>query len=224
MPFSLLDFIFPKKCVSCGKLGDYICKDCFLKVEFIEMPVCPMCQRQAIGGKTHPGCYRPLGLDGLVVGCRYRGPVREAIKSVKYRWQYDIAKTLVSFLISNYWRFNLEGDFVMVPVPLHTSRKKWRGFNQAEKLCEILSNQFLQEYDNFLKRILNTKTQVGLSKEDRKKNIKGAFGVLDKEAVKGKNILLVDDVYTSGATMAECCKVIKRAGAKSVWGMVVALG
>jgi len=224
MDLSILDLLFPKRCVACGKFGAYICKHCFAKIEFIEKPVCPICQRQAVGGKVHPGCAGRYRLDGLVVVCRYSGPVKAAIQKVKYRWVRDIGKVLVDLLIKNLWRFDLPADLILVPVPLHAKRERWRGFNQAESLAKILSKKFGVDYSDSMYRYIDTKTQVGLKKDERKANVKGAFRLKDGSQVRGRNIVLVDDVYTSGATMAECAKVLKKAAAKTVWGMAVALG
>ena len=224
MALSFLDLLFPKRCVSCGKFGAYICKDCFAKIEFIQKPVCPVCQRQAVGGKTHPGCQGRLRLDGLVVATRYSGSVKKAIAKVKYKWAYDIAKILIDLIVVNLWKFDLASDLILVPVPLHVRRKKWRGFNQAEILAKSLSLKFNQPYGEYLARIIETASQVGLKRDERQKNVKEAFRLRTGADVSGKNILLVDDVYTSGATMTECCKVLKKEGAGEVWGMAVALG
>src|SRR3989338_11120239 len=226
MALSFLDLLFPKRCVSCGKFGNYICKDCFAKIEFIEKPVCPVCQRQAIGGKTHPGCQGRLRLDGLVVATRYSGPIKKAIAKVKYRWVSDIGKILVDLLVKNLWRFDLPSETVLIPVPLHQKRKNWRGFNQAEILAKSLAKKFGVDYRDILIRTRETKSQVGLKRDERKENVKGAFslnaiqtrfGIASQtgfvRSVEGKNFMLVDDVYTSGATMAECCRVLKKAGA-----------
>ena len=220
----LLDLVFPKRCVSCGVFGKYICNRCFKKIEFVEKPVCPICQRQAIGGKTHPRCAGKFRLDGLVVVCKYKGPIKLAIKKVKYKWIYDIEKVLVDLLASQIWKFDLPQQSILVPVPLHKKRKNWRGFNQAEILAKTLSRKFDVGYSAILFRTRETKTQVGLSREERKKNIKGAFSLNQEANVNGRNFLLVDDVYTSGATMMEAAKVLKRAGARNVWAMTVALG
>ena len=224
MNLSFLDLLFPKRCVACGKLGAYICKRCFAKIEFIEKPVCPVCQRQAVGGKTHPGCQGRYRLDGLVIAARYRGPIKKAIAKVKYRWVYDIGKTLVDLLSASLWRFEIPDNLILIPVPLHLRRKNWRGFNQAELLAKILSDRFGLKFFTALIRISAGRTQVGLDKKDRKANVKDAFSLREEAAVKGQNILLVDDVYTSGATMAECAKVLKKAKAKTVWAMTIALG
>ncbi|MBI2598859.1 ComF family protein [Candidatus Curtissbacteria bacterium] len=225
---SLLNLIFPERCIDCHKLGSYLCKSCFEKVEFIEKPVCPVCQRQAIGGKTHPGCSGKYKLDGLIVACRYRGPIRVAIQKVKYKWVWDIEKILVDLVAGQIWKFDFPQDSILVPVPLHIKRKRWRGFNQSEILAKTLAKNFKVGFADIMIRIIETKTQVGLTRDERKKNIKDAFSIrhpeLDSRSLRGQNIIIVDDVYTSGATMGECAKVLKKAGAKSVWGMAVALG
>src|SRR3990167_2296194 len=198
MAFSFLDLLFPKRCVSCGRFGSYICRNCFAKIKFIEKPICPVCQRQAVGGKTHPGCKGRYTLDGLIVACRYLGPVKSAISKVKYRGAYDIAKILTDLIVNSLWKFDLPPDLILVPIPLHLRRKKWRGFNQAEILVKILAQETKVPHFVPLIRIAETKTQVGLDKKERRENVKGAFDMKSNVSVAGKNILLVDDVYTSG--------------------------
>ena len=220
----LLDLIFPKRCVSCGAFGKYICNKCFAKIEFVEKPICPICQRQAIGGKTHPRCTGKFRLDGLVVACKYKGPIKLAIKKVKYKWVYDIEKVLVNLLASQIWKFDLPQDSILIPIPLSKKRKNWRGFNQAEILAKTLSKKFNVSYSASLIRMIDTRTQVGLTKEERRENVKGAFAGRKAQGKRDKNIILVDDVYTSGATMMEAAKVLKGSGAKNVWAMAVALG
>lgn len=222
MTFQLLDFIFPKRCVSCGDFGSYICVKCRGKVVYVENPVCPVCQRQAIGGRTHPGCMTRYGLDGLMVGFRYKGPAKLAIVKIKYKWVSDAAEQLVGLFCKNMWKFSIPPEYVLVPIPLHIKRNNWRGFNQAELICKILSVHFGVEATNLLKRKLETKTQVGLSRQERKNNIKGAFEL--RAVVPKRAIILVDDVYTTGATMNEACRELKRAGVDEVWGMAIALG
>jgi len=227
-----LDFLFPKRCVSCGAFGKYICNKCFLEIEFVEKPICPICQRQAIGGKIHPKCAGKFRLDGLVVACNYKGPIKFAVRKVKYKWVYDIEKVLVDLLASQIWKFDLPQKSILVPIPLHKKRKNWRGFNQAEILAKTLSKKFNVSYSDSLIRTIDTKTQVGLTRDERKDNVKGAFSLrlsrhpeLDSGSrLRDKNVILVDDVYTSGATMMEASKVLKKAAAKNVWAMAVALG
>lgn len=193
-------------------------------------PVCPYCLKQAIGGRVHPRCKKPFGLDGLVIACRYRGPVRLLIVKFKYRWVTDILDLLVELLVSNISRFDLPQNAVLVPVPLHNRRKKWRGFNQSELIARELCKRFDAKGVDLLTRVRETRTQVSLAAKERKANMSGAFKVHPSlklrmaSTVKGRKFILVDDVYTTGATMKECAKVLKRSGAKEVWGMVVALG
>ena len=225
--FSFLDLIFPKKCFGCGRFGSYICDSCLSRVEMIEHPICPECERQVIGGKTHPGCTRKLGLDGLIVGFKYSGVARVAIQKIKYRLSYDISRLLIEILAQNIWRFNFPSNAILVPIPLHVKRRNWRGFNQSEILADELSRRFKLPMGDLIYKAVETKTQVGLSKKERKQNVKGVFlakkDVL-RETISGRNFILVDDVFTSGATMSEAAGVLKRLGAKSVWAMAVALG
>ena len=226
MDLTFLDLLFPKRCVSCGTFGKYICDRCFSKIEFLEKPICPICQRQAIGGKTHPKCAGRFRLDGLIVACRYKSPIKLAIQKVKYKWVYDIENILVDFLASQIWKFDFPQNSILVPVPLSKNRKNWRGFNQAEILAKTLSRKFNHPFKDILLRVIETKTQVGLTREERRRNVIGAFALdykVGKKHIAGQNFILVDDVYTSGATMMEAAKILKHAGAKDVWAMAVAL-
>lgn len=220
----ILDLLFPKKCVGCGRVGSYLCRVCFSKISYVEKPVCPVCQRQAVGGKTHPGCRGRYKLDGLIVLLKYKWPVDAAIKKIKYKWIYSIEEILVSFIVRDFWKSDVPDFDLLMPIPLHAKRKKWRGFNQAEIIAKDLAEKFKVKLGRGLIRNRETKTQVGLSKDERKKNISGAFSLISTVGVKGKNILLVDDVYTTGATMSEACKVLKKAGAGEVWALCSALG
>ena len=222
-----LDFIFPKRCVGCGNVGKYFCADCWGKIEFVQKPVCPICQRQAMEGRVHPGCKTKQGLDGLAVGARYKGAVRAAIAKVKYKFARDLEKVLADILCENLWRFDLPREFVLVPIPLHKRRQNWRGFNQSEVLVRNLAKKYKVKFADTLIRVFETKSQVGLKKDERAQNVLGIFRVKSQQGLSlflGKNVVLVDDVFTSGATAQEACKVLKRAGAGEVWAMTVALG
>jgi len=224
LAMNLLDFIFPKTCVWCGKIGTYICRNCFSKIEFVQQPICPECQRQAIGGETHPGCKRRYGLDGLIVACKYQGSVRAAIQKIKYRFAWDIHKILVDLISESLWRYEFPKNVVLGAIPLYARRENWRGFNQAELLARDLAARFREKYEReLLIRTVDGKTQVGLTREQRKENIKGVFKLSQNAKVESQNFILVDDVFTTGATAKEACKVLKRAGAGEVWALAVAL-
>lgn len=221
-----LDLLFPKRCVSCGRLGAYVCGRCLGKVDVVKHPVCPKCLRQVVGGRVHPICKSRYGLDGLVVATRYRGPVKILIRKLKYRWVSGMLAPLLYFLVNNISLFDLPQRIILVPVPLHNRRKRWRGFNQAQMIAENLGVRFGVPVADVLTRVRETKPQVSLTARMRKANIIGAFGIRDGflGKVSGRDIVLVDDVYTTGSTMGECTKVLKKAGAREVWGMVLALG
>jgi len=116
-------------------------------------------------------------------------------------------------------------DFVLVPIPLHKKKFKQRGFNQSEEIAKELSKTLgLPIFNNILIKIKQTLDQVELKKEEREKNIKGVFFCQKPDLIFDQKILLVDDVFTTGSTMEECALTLKRAGAKEVWGIVVARG
>lgn len=220
---NFLDFFFPKQCVNCGKFGKYICQDCSRKIDTSILPICPVCKRQSVGGKTHPGCAGKYKLDGLIFGASYKGPVKKAILKLKYKWVTDIGESLVDIQLLNLWRFDFEQDAVLVPIPLHQLRKNWRGFNQAELFSNLISKKYKVNVFDLLVRVKETKTQVGLTKREREENIKEAFDVRSFESLNNSTVILVDDVFTTGATMAEAAKTLKKAGVQKVWAMVVAI-
>jgi len=155
-------------------------------------------------------------LDGLLATYSYKDPnVRKAIEAIKFGFNRELVKVLVGGRTPK-----LESDLV-VPVPLHWRRLNWRGFNQAEEIAKAIDGQPLR-LSKMLIRTKNTKQQARLKLEERKENVKGAFKVVNRDKLKGKRILLMDDVFTTGESMKECCRVLKRAGASQVWGLVLA--
>lgn len=230
----LLDLLFPKKCVSCKKEGTYFCRDCISNIRQTDL-VCPKCERLAIGGQTHPICRRKFGLDGLWSLGIYQDPLRKAIQLLKYRPHFvrDFAPILVDIILE-YWAkyqpFVLDQikkdqgiGWAIIPVPLHWWRQNDRGFNQSALIGQILSKKLGLDYSNCLKRIRYTKSQVKLKGKQRKTNIFGAFAISENyEPLTMNNVLLIDDVWTTGSTMRECTYILKRAGAKKVWGITLA--
>ena len=182
-----------------------------------------MCKKSAIDGATHPVCKTPYGLDGLTSFFSYKEAMREAIKKIKYRWMSDIAESIVNLIPNQKFPFPIKNK-TLVSVPLHVRREKWRGFNQSELLGKLIAEKFgLGLESNVLKRVKNTKPQVEFKKEKRIANIKGAFSLKKNiDLSQFKNIILFDDVWTTGSTMRECAKVLKRNGANWVWGITIA--
>lgn len=237
---SLLDFIFPKRCVNCRKFGSYLCSDCFSYIQFHEFGVCIVCQRQAIGGLTHPVCRTQFTPDGVFSSLVYKGVVKRLVYKFKYNPHLtDLKSALWDLLYEGliqkeaFYKL-LDSQSVLIPIPLYKSKMRKRGYNQAEILATGLGKQFNLKVLNCLERTKDTKTQVGLKKEEREVNIKGAFAVKPHfaKASRGrelrvqdlKQVFLVDDVVTSGATLKEAAKILKKGGVGKVYAITLAHG
>ena len=228
---NLLDIFFPKFCLGCGKEGIYLCQDCRACLEVSEDSFC-LCQnpkRLIEEGKCRK--CKSKELDGLYFGVSYQNKlIKKLIRQFKYEpFIKELAKPLTDLIITHFLLLDKAHNFwegkILVSIPLSKRKLKKRGFNQAEEVAEELSKIFkIPLIFNCLVKIKETPPQAELSEKERKENIKGLFLVKEKEEVKDKKILLVDDVYTTGATMEEAAKVLKEAGAKEVRGIVVARG
>ena len=218
---SMIDFLFPKYCVGCKKYGMDLCKKCFKELSIADQ-ICPECGEETPMGWAHPRCKSRWGMDGLIVIYDYQDDkVKACIDGVKF----DFNKRLVKSLLKNF-RFETGEVFdYLIPVPLHFYRENWRGFNQAEEIALVIGKKMKTEVLNALKRKRKTKQQaLILAREDRESNVKGAFEI-EKEmrgGLRGKKILLIDDVFTSGADMRECTKMLKKAEVEMVWGLALA--
>jgi len=229
----ILDILYPKLCVNCGKEGFYLCEDCLSLIEILDKQYCPFCfpAKTVIDGKTCPTCQKTHYLNGLYFACSYENPIiKKLIAEFKYEpYIKDYAELLAFFLISHLANLNKTfsdfEEFIIIPVPLFIKKQKIRGYNQAEeigkKISEILKIQILS---NVLIKTKLTISQTELKKEERMENIKNAFKIKNESLIKNKNIILIDDVFTSGGTMDECAKVLKQNGAQKVWGMAIARG
>lgn len=226
----LLDLIFPKYCVSCKKLGEYLCPDCFAYLSFDTPSICLVCNRASIDGLTHPSCLKKDVIDGSFTAILFRGTAKKLIYQFKYKPYLTNLEKVLSDLF--YEALIQKEEFnriltlkpILVPIPLFSARLKKRGYNQAEILANELASRLELRAENLLERIKDTKSQVGLSKVQRKENISGCFSVRSKklEVTSGKSFFLVDDVLTSGATFLEAGKMLKKTGAKKVYALALA--
>ena len=230
---NFLDFIFPKRCVLCKKQGSYLCENCFSYLSFDVKSLCLICNKASYNGLTHPACKSRYAIDGCFSALSYKKTVQKLIYNFKYKPYLTDLKNLLSELfyesIIQNEQFNRElkgppsGGWIFVPVPLFSSKLKKRGYNQSEILAKELSKKFKIPFQNILERTRNTKTQVGLSNIDRKLNIKNAFSFNNqKSVISNQSIFLVDDVVTTGSTLKEAAKVLKRNGVKRVIGLTLA--
>jgi len=218
-----LDLLFPRWCLGCGKEGDYICVDCRRELPVIAPPVCPRCGRpQSQGVACHDWPEAPDGIDGIRSPFVFEGVIRRAVHELKYRNLRALAPLLAGLLYEYLVANPLPAD-VLVPVPLHPKRLRERGYNQSALLAEELGRRAgLPVAANGLIRPHYAAPQArsaGVS--ERQKNVAGAF-TCPAERFRGKQVLLIDDVSTSGATLNACAGALKAAGAAQVWGLTVA--
>ena len=218
-----LDILFPRYCVGCKKEGSFICDSCLRAQPLIAPPVCPLCGRPQASSMLCSDCIRwKADIDGIRSPFRFEGVIQQAVYQLKYRNLRSIAPMLAGFLYDFMEKNPIQGE-VLVPVPLHKSRIRERGYNQSTllakglaKLCGLpVIHNSLVKHEKSLPQARTT------SVEERKKNVSDVFSVRD-EYLKGKAIILVDDVSTSGATLDACAGVLKEAGAVSVWGLTLA--
>lgn len=236
MPFLnfLLDLFFPRRCLGCGTSETYLCSACFPKIKFIDSFICPVCEKPSFNGAAHPKCQTRYNLDGLISVCVYEGLIKKAIHLFKYKRVFDLSETLIG-LFEKYLETNSslgllfkemkKENYLVVPVPLHFVRENFRGFNQAGIMGKILAKRHCFIFrENWLIREKYTFPQVKLKGEKRRKNVREAFGIKKEAAgtLKGKNIILIDDVWTTGSTLRTCANILKRNGAGKIWGLTLA--
>lgn len=223
---SVLDFIYPKHCVVCKKPGSYLCENCFIKLSFDAKSLCLICGRASYNNLTHPNCSKKYTIDGCFSAISYNKTAQKIIYNFKYApFVSDLKNTLSSLFYEsiiqneNFIRESLKDNFILVPIPLFSARLQKRGYNHSEILAKTLSKKLKMPVINILKRIKDTKTQFKLSKLEREENIKDVFEVVEQVRT---NIFLVDDIVTTGATLKEATKALKKAGAKKVFGLTLA--
>ncbi|MFA6255478.1 MAG: phosphoribosyltransferase family protein [Patescibacteria group bacterium] len=212
-----IDLLFPIECLGCGEKEHWLCPACSAKIE--------------IKFKNQPEIFAPnQSLTGVWLAADYRQPLLiKVLHTFKYSFVVclgqDLAEVLIRFLSFKIKQKEISGFDLVIAIPLAKRRRLWRGFNQAEILAAEISRHFSwSNKSDLLFRKYYNRPQVGLKAVDRIINVKGIFCVQRSDLLKNKKVLLIDDVVTTGATMQECAKVIKEAGAKEIWGLAVARG
>ena len=218
-----LNLIFPQRCIGCGREGELICNSCRTALPRVMPPLCPRCGRPQSSGILCSSCVSwQAEIDGIRSPFRFEGVARQAIHQLKYRniraLAAPLARLLYNYLASN----SLPGN-ILVPVPLHRKRLRERGYNQSSLLVQKLSKLTnLPRADNSLTRQRHALPQTQTNTvAERRNNVAGAFTCRDQR-LKGRQVLLIDDVATSGATLDACAVALKAAGASSVWGLTLA--
>lgn len=223
----IIDLLFPKLCLGCGYAGIYLCPSCLKKLEPIKEDVCLYCKKASVFGLTHINCKNKLNADGLVTIYHYNPILKKIIKNIKYRlatevWG-DFCKSISPGTIDKLGLYkSLSGNFVIQPIPLSKIKYNERGFNQA-KFISIYFQKILHfPIVDLLIRGKELSSQAQLkNKKTRYLNTKGVFTSLQCPY---SNIILIDDVVTSGSTVAEAAKTLKMAGAKKVYVLALAKG
>jgi ComF family protein len=199
------------------------CPDCFSQIEFIGSPLCVLCgQPFSEPGESDHMCgacllARPPFSIARALG-EYERVLMDVIHRFKYGGKISLGERLGEFMADlSYPSLAIADYSVIMPVPLHPRRLRQRGFNQAMILAREISRRFSLRLDFLsLQRIVFTEPQVGLGKDMRERNIRGAFHVADAGRIKGEKIILVDDVYTTGSTAKECARILMKNKAEKV--------
>lgn len=231
----LIDIVFPIKCLECGKEKFWLCQECYNKLKLAESQKCIVCKRKNELGTTCKNHKKYL--NGVWAAGEYKNKtLHKLIKTFKYNFIKELKNPLGKFLLTFFTNFlNKQlpllnsshavlknSNTIVIPVPLHKKKLRWREFNQAELIAEKICQHLNLELNlNNLIRIKYTKPQAKIKKEKRKENIKNSFK-WNGNSLKDFSIILVDDVATSGSTLEECAKVLKESGANEVWGLVIA--
>ena len=218
-----LNLFFPQRCIGCDKEGALICSSCRTSLPRIMPPLCPRCGRPQPSGILCPGCVSwQAEIDGIRSPFRFDEAIRQAIYQLKYKNIRTLAAPLAQ-LLNDYLIANPMPAEVLVPVPLHRNRLRERGYNQSSLLARELGKiSNLPVTDDCLLRQRHAPPQARTSSVDeRYSNVANAFTSRDQR-LRDKQVLLIDDVATSGATFNACAAVLKAAGATSVWGLVLA--
>jgi ComF family protein len=218
-----LDLLFPRWCVGCGREGDFICPVCLKSLPRVIPPLCPRCGLPQSSANLCPSCLGwPAEIDGIRAPFHFEGVIRQAIHELKYRNLRALAG-LLARLLNDYLLENPLPAQVLVPVPLHPKRLRERGYNQSYLLAKELGKLArLPVVDDCLVRERHSLPQARTSSVgERRGNVADAFASRNRR-LENKQVLLIDDVSTSGATLDACARALKRAGAASVWGLTLA--
>lgn len=221
-----LDILFPVHCAGCQRSGYVLCPICIAKIPPLPSPFCQLCGTPL---STYGACkncqYRQTKLSGQRAVSFYQEPLRGCIHGLKYDGNTRLAEPLGLLLAQAYRGYGMQAD-MLIPVPLHSERQQQRGFNHASLLAEVCSaNVGVPMNDNILVRHRATVAQVDLHPRERYQNVAGAFACSSRsarDALHESRIVIIDDVSTTSATLEACATPLFAAGAKEIWGLVLA--
>ena len=219
--WNALDLLFPPVCGGCGKVGARWCVECQGRVQILNGTMCEVCglPQDANGICDICSAERPH-FHALRAWAVFEDPVRKALHRLKYRRDVALGDALAAQMLQYVRELNWDIDMI-VPIPLGRQRQKERGYNQVGMIAKPLALAMdIQFAPKALVRCKETRSQVGLSKQERQKNVGGAFQA--SAGVKGKTILVLDDVSTTGSTLSSSAEALFASGAKNVYALTVA--
>lgn len=196
----IMDVLWPRTCLGCGREGLYICKDCELFLSEVNMI------------EVQP--------QSVISVWEHEGIIEKAIFKIKYDGCYDILNELLEKAFGRI-ELNLPANTYITYVPMYKKKERMRGFNQAELIAKKVGERISKPMAKFLEKTKNNQSQDNLTVQERLQNVKDSFKYCNSCLEKPKNILLVDDVYATGATMQECIRILKEAGVEKVWGFTL---
>lgn len=220
---SFANVFFPPICANCKKPGALICAECITRVVWLHDLVCPLCGCEL--DRPAARCYacvkRPFPMQQVRTAVYFTEPISTFIHKLKYENTFALAPPLAEFMIQHWPQWSQPLDLI-IPIPLHPDRQRTRGYNQSTLLAAYLCHHFdVPLVTTTLQRVRYTRPQVGLNAVDRHANVAGAF-MADPSFIRGKHILLIDDVFTTGATLSAATETLLTAGAQTVSGYCLA--
>lgn len=231
----VLNFLFPPICGICGKINkNWLCENCEKSLNRIKKTeiIIPNELREHKEEKKYSVDYlkysneesQKLFYDSLLYMFEYKGIIRQLILKYKFRQKAYLYNMFSRIILKDEKILSqIKSYDVIIPIPMFKEKKKRRGYNQTELITKLISKELnINLQDNNLIKIKNTKTQSTLSRNERKENIKNAFFVNNKEEVENKRIIIFDDIFTTGETVNEASRILKKVGAKEILVFVVA--
>ena len=229
---TFMDLLYPRRCPLCNVVLPFqrgkVCRSCLERLEMIQAPVCMKCGKsiESVEQEYCRDCEAiPKHFKRGYPVFHYKGAIKDALYAFKYDNQRDYADFFVECVLQRYGKElqTLELDGI-IPVPVHRHKRKMRGYNQAELLAKQIGRRLkIKVYADYLERCVDTSPQKELNDKIRMKNLKNAFK-MSENAIKLKRVLLVDDIYTSGATIEACTSVLLAAGVEDIYYTSIAIG
>ena len=222
LAWKLIDLVYPPECIGCGKIGFRCCPDCWEARVLYNQNICSTCGKPVHSSPNRINCIsESFPLEKIRSVGEYEGVPRSYILALKYHRNIGLAELILPDLCRTITNSHFIFE-MLIPVPLNKTRQRERGYNQVTIWGKLLGKMIDIPMDaSVILRERNTISQVKLPAEKRSENVRGAFSV-KSDIVSGKNILLLDDVITTGATLIECATVLKNAGAKQVSALTIA--